>query len=318
MIDIKELAKAILKEKSVAVFCHIRPDGDAVGSLLALTKALNDMGVEADAYCEDDIPKKFNYLFGASEIQKNLTKEYSAYVAVDSAEINRLGKFSEIFAKKNANTYSIDHHVSNTRYAKVNFVVDKPSNCENVFDFLTVCGYNFTSEVANALATGILTDTGNFKHKGVPSDTLVVASKLVDFGADLNDINYRMFDAQSKERANLFGKVMSKIRYLLNGDFAIITITLDDLTGARARRDETEGFIDFVMGIEGVKVGAAIMEMGSNNYKISLRSKKTDVNKVAGVFGGGGHILASGCQIQGEYEEVVDRLRYVVSQYIEE
>jgi phosphoesterase RecJ-like protein len=111
---------------------------------------------------------------------------------------------------------------------------------------------------------------------------------------------------------------MSKIRYFYNDRFALATVTKKDLELCDAKADETEGFIDFVMGIIGVEVGACVLEIGENKYKISLRSKDTNVNAVASSFGGGGHILASGCQIQGEYEEVVDKLAFAVSRELKD
>ena len=122
-----------------------------------------------------------------------------------------------------------------------------------------------------------------------------------------------MFAAQSKERAKLFGITMQRIRYFFDGRFALATVRLDDLSTAGAAQSETEGFIDFVMGVIGVEVGACVLEMQKNKYKVSLRSKSADVNAVASTFGGGGHTLASGCQIAGEYEEVVDRIREAVN-----
>ena len=129
---------------------------------------------------------------------------------------------------------------------------------------------------------------------------------------------YNTFKKQSKGRAKLFAKVMSKLRYFLDDSFAVASVFLADLNETGAKSSETEGFIDFIMGIEDVKVGACIMETSQNKYKISFRSKKTDVNAVAGVFGGGGHVLASGCQINGEYEEVVDKITCAVKRFIED
>ena len=109
---------------------------------------------------------------------------------------------------------------------------------------------------------------------------------------------------------------MSKIRYELDGRFAIISILQQDLQASNAKKEETEGFIDFVMGIEGVEVGVCLLEVGENKFKVSFRSKSTDVNAVAGEFGGGGHVLASGCQINTEYEDVIDRITYAVKKNI--
>ncbi|MBR5192379.1 MAG: bifunctional oligoribonuclease/PAP phosphatase NrnA [Clostridia bacterium] len=315
MISLTEIAKQLKKEKNVAIFCHVRPDGDCIGSSSALSLALTSLGVKNQLFCDDVIPEKFASVKG--KYSREIKEEYSCMVSVDCADIYRLGSFAEVFTK-HKNTFNIDHHISNTRYAKVNFVKDTASNCENIYALLTDGEIEITKEIANYLLTGIVTDTGNFKHKNVTPSTLFTASKLLEKGADLNKIVYDMFVNQPKRRATLFSSVMNNIRFMLENKLAIATITLKDIETNGAKPEDTEGFIDFLMTIEGVEVGITIMEMKQNLYKISLRSKGVNVNEIAGVYGGGGHVLASGCQINGEYEEVVDKLRYTVSQYIPE
>ncbi len=315
MISLKEFAEKLKKEKKVALICHVRPDGDCIGSSLALANALNSIGVSAKVCCSDDIPEKFNFIGALDKIAKQPDDDCTALVAVDCADLTRTGYISEKFTEIK-NTFNIDHHVSNDNYAKYNAVIDSAANCENVYELIKFLGAEIDVETANLLAMGILTDTGNFKHKNVTAKTLMTASELVKLGADLNKIQYNMFTKQSKQRAKLFGKVMAKIRYFLDDRFAVASIHKTDLIECGAKSDETEGFIDFIMGIDGVEVGACILENDNNKYKVSLRSKDTDVCAVASAFGGGGHILASGCQIFGEYEEVVDRVVFEVKKQI--
>ena len=315
MKTIQELSLKLKKEKSVAIFCHIRPDGDTLGSALALFHALNNLGIKAKVFCDDTVPSRFFFLKSASLVENTFSGEYSAMLAIDCADISRLGSFYDEFSK-HKNTYSIDHHVSNTRYAKENLVIDNASNCENILALIESLGVQIDEEIANLLAMGIMTDTGNFRHKNVTPNTLSSASKLVEKGADLNTIYFHMFSKQSKARAKLFGQAMSKIRYFLDDRLAVASVFEKDIISSGARPDETEGFIDFIMGIDTVEVGACILEIGKDKYKISFRSKGTNVNEVASTFGGGGHMLASGCQIQGEYEEVVDKIYLAVKRHI--
>ena len=317
MISLTDLSLKLKGEKSVAVICHVRPDGDTIGSAFALALALEHLGISAVVACDDALPSRFFFLNPIKEVKRALDGDYSAIIAIDCADITRLGNFYEQF-NKHKNTYNIDHHVSNTRYAKINYVLDNASNCENVFELIDALGVEITEDIANLLAMGVMTDTGCFKHKNVTANTLFVAGKLKEKGANLNDIYYNMFSAQSKERAKLFGRTMSKIRYELDGKLAIASILQKDLLEVGAEQSETEGFIDFLMGINGVEVGICILEIAKNKYKISFRSKSADVNAVASSFGGGGHILASGCQISGEYEEVVDKLTFAVSRELPE
>lgn len=317
MISLRELAEKLESEKSVALFVHVRPDGDCIGSATALKLSLETLGVRADVFCDDAVPSRFLFLNGAEKIKKEITENYSAFVAVDCADVTRLGSFCEAFLK-HKNTYNIDHHVSNNRYAKINYVVESASNAENVFDLLNEMQVVINSDIANLLATGIMTDTGGFRHRNATAKTIEKTSRLVEFGANLNKISYKMFTEQSKQRAKLFGLVMSKLRYFLDDKLVIATITNEDIQKSGASKDETEGFIDFIMGIDTVLVGASVMEMSTGKYKVSFRSKGANVNAVALSFGGGGHTLASGCQISGDYEDVVDRIRFAVSKELPE
>ena len=317
MISKTQFTQNLFSEKSIALFMHMRPDGDTIGSTLALCNALKSKGIITNVFCVDTIPSKFGYLPSIKEVKNQFSGEYSALVSVDCADVTRLGDFASIF-DGHKNTYNIDHHVSNRGYAKFNYIVDNASNCENVYDLITEIGVDITTEIADLLLTGIITDTGNFNHSNVTPKTLEKAGKLLENGANINKITYHNFKAQTKERAKLHGIVSSKIRYFLNDRFGVMTITQDDFLKSGATQDQTEGFIDFLMGVESVEVGACIMEISKEKYKISFRSKGADVNAVAGCFGGGGHVLASGCQIQGLYEEVVDKIVFAVSKYLQD
>jgi len=318
VMELKLIAEKLKKEKKIALFCHVRPDGDTIGASFALKHGLEYFGIPTDVYCDDIIPERFDFILQGERVKNTLScGEYSALVSVDCADVTRLGAFTEEFLSFK-NTYNIDHHVSNNHYAKANYVVDKSANCQNVYDLLMEMNYPLEEKVANFLAMGLCTDTGAFRHKNVTAETLFTASKLVEAGADLNKICFYMFTRQSKERARLFGITMQKIRYYLEGKFAVAITTLADVEKSGANPDETEGFIDFVMGIKGVEVGACLLEMAPDKFKVSLRSKGADVSGVASTFGGGGHTLASGCRINAPLEEVVDKLTFAVSRYLPE
>ncbi len=314
-VDLKEFSKTIKKLNSVAIIAHVRPDGDTLGSCLALSLALDKLGIDNRVYCSDAVPDKFFIFKGAEKISNALEKKYACFIAVDCAEITRLGDFGAEFLSAGL-TMNIDHHVSNTRYAQFNYVFDSASNAENVFSLIKELGVEIDKDIAECLLLGIVTDTGNFKHKNVTGKTLFSAGELVEKGADLNKIVYSMFNSQSKERAKLFGLTMSKIRYFFEGRFAVATVRLSDVMETGAKQSDTEGFIDFVMGVNSVEVGACVMETERNKFKISFRSKSVNVNEIASQFGGGGHVLASGCQIFGDYEEVIDKLQFTVSRYL--
>lgn len=314
--DFKQLANQLNKFESFAIICHVRPDGDAIGSAISLKKGLQTLGKKAEVFCDDVIPEKFQPLVDISVFSSTIGAKYDAFVAVDCADEYRLGNLYADFSKCK-NTFNIDHHVSNTCYAKFNLVEDNSSNCENIYNLLTAMGVKISKDIADAILMGISTDTGNFAHKGLEKSTFVVAGELIEKGADINKIYYQMFCAQTRERAKLFALVNSSIRYALDGKLGVAVITRDLIEKSNAKASDTEGIIDFVLAVDCVEVAVSILEVGENRFKISLRGKSTDVNAIARVYGGGGHVLASGCMINGYLENVIDELTYTVSQYMD-
>ena len=302
--------------KRVAIFCHARPDGDALGSGLALCLALENAGKQAYMCCEDVPPEKFLFINSIPKVMQKVPDiDYDVFVSVDCADVTRMGVFSKRYSKFKNTTINIDHHVSNDSYAKINYVEECSACCEIITELLVKGKYEITEEIANLLMMGLVTDTGNFSHQDVSERTFKAAALLRSKGADVNLIYYNLYARQTKARALLYGRVMNKIRFALDGKFAFIIITEKDMTELGADKSVTEGFVDFPLSIDGVEVAAALLENKKEQYKVSLRSKgRANVNAVATSFGGGGHILASGCMLFGEVEEVIDRLSYAVFQ----
>lgn len=314
-MTITEITAELKKAKSVLIFSHNRPDGDTVGSATALRLALSKLNIPTDLVCANDIPEKLRYIKSVEHYNKQISNgEYSAFVAVDMA--NEF-MFTELYSafSKHKNTFNIDHHISNSRYAKFNYVEEASATCEIIYKIILELGVKIDGEIANSLLTGIVTDTGAFHHSNVTSQTLTIASSLLESGADLHFIMKRNFKDQPKERAILYGKVISKMRLLLDGELGVLVITKKDIEESGAVDNMTEGFIDYPMTVDTVQVALSLLETGKNRYKISLRSKgKVDVNEIASIYGGGGHILASGAVINGYLEDIIDKLTFNVKQ----
>ncbi len=315
VVNLSDFSRELLKFNSFAIFCHMRPDGDTLGSSFALKLGLESLGKKTQLFSADAIPNKFDYLQLKSFYKDKLDGEYDAFVAVDCADEMRLGAFSVDFSKQR-NTFNIDHHISNTKYAKYNYVFDNSSNSENVYELLKSLNVEISKDIANALMTGLCTDTGNFSHKNVTETSFLMASNLTKCGADINMIYNETFVKQTKNRAKLFSLVMDKLRYYLDDKLCIGVITKELFAKSGANRDETEGFIDFILSVDTVDVAISVMEVDDKKYKISLRSKNVNVNEIAAIFGGGGHVLASGCMISGYLEDVIDKLVFAVKQRI--
>ncbi len=318
-MTITEIASKINGLKSALIFSHNRPDGDTIGSATALRNALLSLGINADLVCECKIPDKFSFIDGVDcyLLPDEVTKSYDGFIAVDCSCSSMFGGSYNLFIK-NKNSFNIDHHISNTKYAKYNYVCDNASNSENIYELIKELNVDISEDIANSLLLGIVTDTGNFAHSNTTSQTLTCASELLKKDANLNYIVYKMFKSQTKERAKLYARVISNMSFYLEDKVGVIVINKKDLEETNANESMTEGFIDFPMTISGVEVAISLLEVADKRYKISLRSKgKVNVNEIASLYGGGGHILASGAMLGGYKEDIIDKLVYNVSQRLE-
>lgn len=318
--SLREVAFLLKNAQKAVILCHVRPDGDALGSAFALTRAIQNAGKTAYILFEEQPPERLRLLPCMDNYYTDLPvklNEIDLFVSLDCADVARLGAFGSYFASFKGNTLNIDHHISNSRFAKYNYVLsDSTATCEILPEVLEVAGFEITKEIADLLAIGLLTDSGNFAHRDVSSKTFMVAAKLKACGADTGEIAYQMFTRQSKARALLYARMLSKMRFALEDKLVFLTVTQKDFKETGTDKSQTEGFVDFPLSIDGVEVSIALMEVRTNQYKASLRAKKADVNAVAAKFGGGGHVLASGCMLNGEYEEVIERLAHAVYQQL--
>lgn len=318
---LEQIANRIKQAKRVLLLTHMRPDGDAIGGVLALACALEFLKTPYQVCVETDIPSNLTFIDGVEKIEKKPQGEFDLILTVDCSDEQRLGALSDYFLqakRKKIDTINIDHHVSNTHFAKYNFVKTCAANCMHIFKLIAYLGAPFDKKTAEYLLVGLLTDSGNFSHDDVTEETLLLGAKLVEAGADICEYNYQLFKRQPKARAALYAKTMSGIRYYHDDRFAVIVVTKKSMDECGADQGMTEGFVDFPLNIDGVEVAASLLEVKKGQYKISLRTKTyADANKIAGVYGGGGHVRAAGCMLFGEVEEVLDKLSYTVSQYLE-
>lgn len=256
------------------------------------------------------------FLAGTERIHRAPSLDAQAYICVDCSDETRLGDLQKTFLKgaKKRMTVNIDHHISNTSFCQYNFVRERASNCENIADILQTMGVRFDGEIASALLMGMVTDSGGFSHEDVNGDSFRAAAICADAGADVARITYEAYKKQSRARAELYAEVISRIRYSLDDRLAVAVVPLGALEGHGLKPDATEGIVDFALGVDTVEVSACLMEVRKGQFKVSLRSKgSANVNEVARTFGGGGHVLASGCMLFGETEEVLERLTHAVS-----
>ena len=319
IIEIANFLKNAIKSgevKSVLIFSHHRPDGDTIGASTALALALDKMGVENKIVCDSLVPQKYSFIKGVEKfsLPEKVTKKYDLHVSVDCSVESMIGNAYTLYTS-NKKTINIDHHISNSKYALYNHVEITGACCEILYKFIKLLGVEIDNNIADSLALGIVTDTGNFGHSNVTSQTMQIVSSLVDLGANLHVITEKMFRTQTKERAKLYALAISNMRYMLDGKLTVLTISLSDLAKTGADSSMTEGFIDYALSIDTAEVAISILQVNEKTYKISLRSKgKVNVNEIASLYGGGGHILASGVVMNGYLEDIIDKLSYNVKQ----
>ncbi len=316
---INELKEVLFGSEEVLICSHVRPDGDTIGSTLALREVLISKGKSVDIVCDGTIPEKFSFLQEVKEYKRveDIDKQYPLVVFVDTASDGQMGECYKIFYK-HKNVINIDHHVSNRGYAKYNYIVNKAACCEVFADLFKEMGIKITQKIATFLLLGMVTDTGNFAHNNTTANTLKVASEMIEKGANLTEINLKMFKNQPMSRSKLYLEILSKSKYFCDERVAIIVVKQQDLLKYGLDNSVTEGFIDYNLTISSVLISVSILETKDKTYKVSFRSKgDIDVNRVAGTFGGGGHKNASGAMLRGYLEDVIDKLTFTCGQYLD-
>lgn len=310
-----DLVNRLKSLNSALIFCHARPDGDTLSSAFSLKTAFEKCGKKADVVCADPIPEKYKNCGFIGEFSSG-SDEYDAHIAVDCASENMIGELYSKFAS-HKETYCIDHHVSNTRYAKHSYVACECANAVNVYDIIVDLGVEIDEKLANTIYLGICTDSGNFSQSNTDAKALFVASKLAEAGANPAQIYNAMFKCQSVARAKLYGEIIGKIKFFHDDRLGLIVTRLADLEKYGVDKSVTEGFVDFPLTVGKVEVAVSIVESGDKCFKISFRSKKdVDVNAVAATFGGGGHVRASGAMLNGYLEDVIDKIVFTVGNYL--
>ena len=297
----------IKSSKKVLIICHIRPDGDSLGSGFALKRIAEKYGKLVDIVCDSDKPQHYAFLPNYDDLNQMKYEKHDLVIAVDCADENRLGKYYSNFKRAKVNM-NIDHHQTNTQYGM--FVRVKPqasSTCEVVYDLIHN-DYKIDKEVATLLYLGISTDTGHFRHNNTTEHTLFVASKLIALGADNESIVNNVYKSQTKNKLDLIATAIKSFRFFKDNKIVVITLTRDDMQKCGCTLADTEGIIDYGMSMGNVEVAVCMSEQNIRSYKVSFRSKCADVAQSAMTFGGGGHKLASGCVVNGHYEDVVDKV----------
>ncbi len=298
LITLKEAAEKIKAANKILITAHVQPDGDAIGSTLALMQMLQSLGKSAQIFIDDTVRKNLHALPHFEEIRRPVDGEKfdADLMIVLDTSIDRLGNVKNL---TDAPILNIDHHVTNKGEGVELYVETKAAaTCEIVFKLARELDATITPEIATCLYTGLATDTGFFQFSNTRAETLAVASELIRCGVSPNFISEQL---ESKSLAEVRGlsAALNSLK-MFYGD-KVAGMILDHATAKTF--DSTEGFIDEIRVIETVDVAFLITEKAPNFCRVSMRSKGVDVSKIAAKLGGGGHIRAAGCTLKTTLDE---------------
>ena len=292
---------------TIAIGGHVRPDGDCVGSCMGL------FGYLADHYPEkkvcvylEEIPEAFDYL-KIDEAMSEKADKYDLFIALDCGSIDRLGEAQEIFEKA-VDTVCVDHHISNTNFAKENIVkANASSTCEILCELLPMDKIGTCSAIA--FYTGIIHDTGVFKHSNTSKKTMETAGYLVEKGIPFGKIIDESFYMKTYRQLQIMGRCLLESIRVMDGRCIVSVVTKQMMDFYGAKSSDLDGIIDELRTTQGVEVAVLLSEKEPLEFKVSMRSNQiVDVSKIAVFFGGGGHIRAAGCTIKGSSYDVINNL----------
>lgn len=310
--DPAQVAEAIRQARTVAVCCHVNPDGDAIGSSLAVRLGLRKLGKTVDAYCQDKVPDNLMFLPGASDVMKAGDaegKNYDLLLCVDTAAEERMGDCIRL-KEQCARRAQVDHHGTNPGYAEFNDIDgEASSDCLLIYELLNLLGIDIDTEIAMCLYAGISTDTGNFAFANTGAEAFAVMSDLMERGLPLQDLNRRLFREHAKEQVLLTGRALRSLRFLNGGTLAVMTLTLKDFEECGALPEHADTIVNEGLDTEGTKMALLARETADRKLKFSLRAVAPyTVDQVAVSFGGGGHTQAAGITMEGPLEETVAKV----------
>jgi len=299
---VDRILNVIRDSRTICIVGHVRPDGDCVGSQLALTLALRAEGKEVTTWNEDRPPEKLAFLDPDRLLQKSRPgQRFDLVIATDAASLERLGGVERHIADRGL-LVNIDHHASNTRFGDINWVsAREPSTGELIFRLLKYAGWTITPQIAGCLFAAVSTDTGSFQYATTRPSTFATAGELVKRGADLGHICHEVYHSFPLSRVRLMRHMILHLHLTDRDRIGYFWLRPADFARAGADRADSEGLIDHVRAIEPVVVACVFEEVEPEQIRISLRSKSpaVNVNEIATLFGGGGHAGAAGARIAG-------------------
>ena len=308
-MTLDNILEEIKKADKIAIVVHENPDGDAIGSALAMKLALKQLEKEADVIIPE-FPKVFEFLPGADKIIKESEVEkYDLAISLDCASTKLLNGCAKYFDDAGTRVL-IDHHSSNTMYADFNYVdQDAPACAQLLLVVFSYFGITVTKDIGTCILTGIITDTGGFRYDGVTAETFRFVSELCEKGVKVSKVYQQVFASKTRAKFELHRIALNRLEFLYDDKVAFTYVT-------KASNGDYDGIVENGRDVENVEVSVFLRET-DKGIKVSLRSKNyVNVSQVAMMFGGGGHIRAAGCTIQGTIEQAKNQILNGVKCYL--
>src|SRR6266705_3278690 len=309
----EEIGRILREHKCFAVLSHIRPDGDALGSQLALALSLQRLGKKVRVWNEDGMLEKYSFLPRGDLLTKppHTAEDVDAAIALDTAIQNRLG--TAFTAVRSAKIWiNIDHHLSNPGYGDLVHVdPTAPATGQIIFDLIKSQGFPFSREIAENLYAAISTDTGSFQYPKTSARTFEIAAELVRAGGlDVGKISQELYENYPRRRLELLRELLRTMRFSAHDRVASFSLSLKTATDLGVLPEDNEGLIDHLRAVRGVIVAVFFEELAEGKVRVSMRSKDeaVDVCAICQKFGGGGHTLAAGARIRGSLAEVEEKV----------
>jgi phosphoesterase RecJ-like protein len=315
--DLAAVAEALRSNDRFIVTTHENPDGDALGSLLAMTFALRELGKDAAMYLfgEVPIPNEYEFMDFAGIVRgSNPDSSGQVVVALDCANERRLGPETALLEKAQL-VVDIDHHHDNTRFGKVNLIVGHASSTGEILaDVFRELGVSLTPQIAEALYIAVVTDTGRFQYANTTAKALRLAAELVEAGADVHRVFQGVYENVAFAKLKLVARALENAEVFEGGRVVVSHLEREDFEAAGAEEPYSEGIIDYLRAVEGTELAALIREPPTANgptHRISLRTTEADldVSAIARKSGGGGHRQAAGFSSEASIEEITEFIR---------
>ena len=300
VIVIQSIKNKLHKAKKPLIASHIRPDGDAIGSIIGLGLVLKNANKDPQLVLSDGLPAKYRFLAGSQDVSNSINEDYDLVIALDCADPTRLGKgFTDIPIDIN-----IDHHIANSGFGRLNLILpEKAATAAILAGILHQMDFIIEKDAASALLMGILTDTIGFRTSNVSPETLRISAGLIETGADLSDLYEKSLVSQSFSACQLWGFALSRL--VRCGEIIWTSILLKDRQAVNYSGRDDADLTNILSAVENTKVSILFNEQNNGKVKVSWRSgSEVDVSKIAMSFGGGGHPPAAGAEVKGSLKEV--------------